>query len=384
MRAAVTTDDGAFEVATVDDPRPRDGELLLRVSACGLCGSDLKARPAMPAKAIMGHESAARSSKWVPAPRGGPRACRRRCCRWRRAGPVGPAAPETSCTARRPYFSVSAGVRAASPSSPWCRRPRRSCFPSPSIRSTPRSSSRLRGGSPHHRCRGNPRRGMPCWWSERARLGSPAPPGHASAGPGGSPWWIPTRARRAGAGSFGATDTLSSAAEAEPGGYDVAIECVGKPGLLDACIAAARPKGRIVVAGVCTEQDPFWSIAALMKELTIHFVVYYTPDEFRTVIEAFGAGAIEPGRLVGRTFALERARRSLRPAGRGFDPRQDPHRSELAVRELLSVRPLPGGRGTRYVLSAPRLRRHRDKPAVFSAFKNHRHVLAGSWPKLTA
>ena len=85
----------------------------------------------------------------------------------------------------------------------------------------------------------------------------------------------------------------------------MAIECVGKPGLLDACVAATRPKGRIVVAGVCTEQDPFWSMAALMKELTIHFAVYYTPGEFRTVIEAFCSGAIEPDRLVGRTIGLD-------------------------------------------------------------------------------
>ena len=84
----------------------------------------------------------------------------------------------------------------------------------------------------------------------------------------------------------------------------MAIECVGKPGLLNDCIAATRSKGRIVVAGVCMEQDPFWSMAALMKELTIHFAVYYTPDEFRTVIEAFRSGAVAPGLLIGRTVGL--------------------------------------------------------------------------------
>ena len=60
-----------------------------------------------------------------------------------------------------------------------------------------------------------------------------------------------------------------------------------------------------MVAGVCAEQDPFWSMAALMKELTIRFAVYYTPDEFRTVVSAFATGAIEPGRLIGRTDGLE-------------------------------------------------------------------------------
>jgi threonine dehydrogenase-like Zn-dependent dehydrogenase len=115
----------------------------------------------------------------------------------------------------------------------------------------------------------------------------------------------PLAERRAHSVGFGATDTLAAAGEATPGVYDVAIECVGKPGLLDACIAAARPRGRIVVAGTCMEPDPFLSVAALMKEVSIQFAVYYTPDEFRTVIEAFASGQIDPGPLVGATLGLD-------------------------------------------------------------------------------
>ena len=84
----------------------------------------------------------------------------------------------------------------------------------------------------------------------------------------------------------------------------MAIECVGKPGLLDACIAATRAKGRIVVAGVCTEQDPFWSMAALMKELTIHFAVYYTPDEVQDGGRRVCHRCDRAGPLVGRTVGL--------------------------------------------------------------------------------
>jgi (R,R)-butanediol dehydrogenase / meso-butanediol dehydrogenase / diacetyl reductase len=105
--------------------------------------------------------------------------------------------------------------------------------------------------------------------------------------------------------AFGATDTMAAALDAEQNGYDVSIECVGKAGLVNACIAATRAKGRIVVAGVCAEQDPFWSMAALMKELTIRFAVYYSPDEFRTVVGAFASSAIDPGRLVGRIEMLQ-------------------------------------------------------------------------------
>ena len=37
-------------------PTPGPGELVLEVTACGICGSDLKMRPSMPAGLVMGHE----------------------------------------------------------------------------------------------------------------------------------------------------------------------------------------------------------------------------------------------------------------------------------------------------------------------------------------
>jgi threonine dehydrogenase-like Zn-dependent dehydrogenase len=42
----------------------------------------------------------------------------------------------------------------------------------------------------------------------------------------------------------------------------------------------------------------------LLKEASIQFAVYYTPQEFRTVIQAFADGTLDPGPLVGRTMPL--------------------------------------------------------------------------------
>ena len=61
-----------------------------------------------------------------------------------------------------------------------------------------------------------------------------------------------------------------------------------------------------MVAGVCMEPAPVPSLAALMKELTIRFAVYYTPDEFRTVIDVFATGRIDPSPLVARSVDLAR------------------------------------------------------------------------------
>jgi 2-desacetyl-2-hydroxyethyl bacteriochlorophyllide A dehydrogenase len=115
----------------------------------------------------------------------------------------------------------------------------------------------------------------------------------------------PVAARRELSGSFGATRVLDPATDELGHGYDVVIDCVGQPGLLDQCVAATKAKGRVVVAGVCVEPDPYLPAAALMKELTVAFSVYYRPEEFRSVIDAFLTGQIDPGPLVTRSVPLD-------------------------------------------------------------------------------
>jgi (R,R)-butanediol dehydrogenase/meso-butanediol dehydrogenase/diacetyl reductase len=105
---------------------------------------------------------------------------------------------------------------------------------------------------------------------------------------------------------MGASDVLASASEAEADGYDVAIECVGLPELLQPCQAAVRRLGRIVVSGACAEPIGIEPVTALLKELTIRFSVCYRPDEFCEVIDAFDTGAIDPAPMLGPTVNLNR------------------------------------------------------------------------------
>ena len=56
MKAAVTSDGHDFEVVDMPDPTPGVDQLVIRVAACGVCGSDIKAVPFAPAGMVMGHE----------------------------------------------------------------------------------------------------------------------------------------------------------------------------------------------------------------------------------------------------------------------------------------------------------------------------------------
>ena len=116
----------------------------------------------------------------------------------------------------------------------------------------------------------------------------------------------PSVQRREIATAMGAGDVVASANDAEPGGFDAVIECVGRPELLQACQPALRPRGRLVMAGACAEPTPIEPITALLKELTVRYSLAYTIDEFREVVDAFASGDIDPSPTVGQSFDLSR------------------------------------------------------------------------------
>ena len=60
MRAAVlTAEQPRLETVDVDDPTPADGQVVVRVTACGICGSDLHIAAALGSPGtILGHEIA--------------------------------------------------------------------------------------------------------------------------------------------------------------------------------------------------------------------------------------------------------------------------------------------------------------------------------------
>jgi threonine dehydrogenase-like Zn-dependent dehydrogenase len=112
--------------------------------------------------------------------------------------------------------------------------------------------------------------------------------------------------RREFALAMGASDVLVSVTDADAAGYDVAVECVGRAELVQACQAALRPLGRLVICGACAEPTPVEPVTALLKELTIRYSVCYRPDEFREVIDAFASGAVDPSAVIGPILQLNR------------------------------------------------------------------------------
>ncbi|MFI5366243.1 MAG: zinc-binding dehydrogenase [Candidatus Binatia bacterium] len=85
----------------------------------------------------------------------------------------------------------------------------------------------------------------------------------------------------------------------------VIFECVGVPGLLRQAMRDAPIGGRVVVAGVCMEDDVIKPMVGINKELSVQFVLGYTPDEFAQTLQEIAAGRIDVAPLVTGKVGVE-------------------------------------------------------------------------------
>jgi (R,R)-butanediol dehydrogenase/meso-butanediol dehydrogenase/diacetyl reductase len=79
---------------------------------------------------------------------------------------------------------------------------------------------------------------------------------------------------------------------------DIVFECVGKKGLIDFACRLVRVHGTVVGVGLCVGGDEWDPFAALSKEIQIVFAVFFTMAEFETALEALGPGRFSPRALI--------------------------------------------------------------------------------------
>lgn len=96
-------------------------------------------------------------------------------------------------------------------------------------------------------------------------------------------------------------DALGAAGPKRP----VIFECVGVPGMIDGVLGAAPLQSRVVVVGVCMGADQIRPTMAISKELDLRFVFGYTPLEFRDTLHMLADGKLNAAPLVTGTVGLD-------------------------------------------------------------------------------
>lgn len=108
-------------------------------------------------------------------------------------------------------------------------------------------------------------------------------------------------ARRALAEQMGADHVVDPAGETPfevwskvGGGRQLVVfEAVGVPGLINDTLRVAPLRSRIVVVGVCMEQDTIIPYYGIGKELSLQFVLGYDPAEFAASLRSIAEGEID-------------------------------------------------------------------------------------------
>lgn len=316
MRAAVFHQVGEpLVIETIDAPKPQSGEVIIKVKACGICGTDLHAivDPSMllPAGIVLGHEFAGEVVELGSGV------------------PVGWSAGDRVCTL--PYIGCGTCL-ACLTGVPW------QC-PSKQL-----IGMKVDGGfAEYARVHVNEAVKLPDSVSyHEGALVEPLAVGlHAvrfcrgvagkdilviGAGPIGlavAHWctffgarqvivseFDPGRAQRAldmGATGFvdAKGDVCSQFRGLTGGAPEVIFECVGVPGLIASCINMASFGAEIVVVGFCTKPDSFVPALATRKEITLKFSVGNNKSDFQFIVDMMAANRVQAKAMITGVVSLQ-------------------------------------------------------------------------------
>jgi 2-desacetyl-2-hydroxyethyl bacteriochlorophyllide A dehydrogenase len=106
--------------------------------------------------------------------------------------------------------------------------------------------------------------------------------------------------RRELAGLMGATHVVNGASESvvakttavAPGAAVVIFENTGARGMIQRLVLEAPQNTTVVITGIAMGDEGFTPLLAVSKELTFKFVIYYTPQEFAEALEMVTTGKI--------------------------------------------------------------------------------------------
>jgi threonine dehydrogenase-like Zn-dependent dehydrogenase len=99
-------------------------------------------------------------------------------------------------------------------------------------------------------------------------------------------------------------NVLERHAEATGGQPPVVFECVGVRGTLKQAMETVARLGRVIVVGVCMQDDVIYPMVGINKQISLQFVLGYSVAEYAEALAAFADGSVDTAPLVTRTVNL--------------------------------------------------------------------------------
>jgi threonine dehydrogenase-like Zn-dependent dehydrogenase len=120
-------------------------------------------------------------------------------------------------------------------------------------------------------------------------------------------------ARRALATTMGATEVVDPAVEPVVEAWQrvdgskslVVFEAVGVPGMLDAAMSAAPRGAKVLVVGVCMEPDSIRPMIGIAKELDVGFALGYSYEEFAGTLRSIAEGELDVSPMITGRVGVE-------------------------------------------------------------------------------
>ncbi len=85
----------------------------------------------------------------------------------------------------------------------------------------------------------------------------------------------------------------------------VIFEAVGVPGMIEQAMRIAPKEARILVVGVCMQQDRIHPMLGISRELSIQFALGYEPAEFTQSLQAIAEGKVDISNWLTGTVGID-------------------------------------------------------------------------------
>jgi threonine dehydrogenase-like Zn-dependent dehydrogenase len=317
MRAAsLERKNAPLRIVPIPVPTPKAGQVLIRVQACGICGSDLHAAQAdwTPTPIVFGHEYAGEVAA------------------------LGPAVEQLAIGQRvAPLSQITCGNCA------WCRSGKSAQCPDFELIGFSRNYNG--GYAEYVLASAHEVLSLPAEVSfaeaaaleplavglDAVRHGGIRPGDHVliiGGGPIGlsvATWARyfgaahivvsePNSVRRAKALEMGATHVIDPGVERDVASAfreragvlpNVIVEAVGRPGMISACIDLAPPRAMIIVVGLCQEPDTFEPRKAVFKALSMTFPCGYSLSDYAFILQMLQQERVRAFPLISHRITLD-------------------------------------------------------------------------------